>query len=92
MYVTWTSSDRPFGQSVNVYLNNLIIRCRVVQMDRPQTYIWMVQKHGVKASIRTAKFCPNGQYMFVSLDASKSMVQGCPNGQLRDVQVDLIPN
>ena len=77
---------------VNVYLDHPIIRSRVVQMDGPRTFIWMVQIHGVKASIWTAKFRPNGRYVFVYLDASKSTVQGRPNGRFRDVRVDVNPN
>ena len=53
-----TRPDRPFGLSVNLYLDHPIIRSRVVQMDGPSMCIWMVQIHGVKASIWTAKFCP----------------------------------
>ena len=66
-------------------------------MEGPHMCIWMVQIHGVKASIWTAKFRPNGQYMFVYLDVSKSTVQGrpngrSPNGRFRDVRVDVNPN
>ena len=71
-------------------------------MNGPVTYIWMVQIHGVKASIWMVEFCPNGQYVFVYLGASKSMAHMCPNGRspngrspngwYRDVLIDANPN
>ena len=66
-------------------------------MDGPCMCIWMVQIHCVKVSIWMAKFCPNGRYVFVYLDVSKSTVQGLPNGRspngrFRDVQGDINPN
>ena len=76
----WTSPDHPFGRSVNVNLDHLIIRSRVIQMDGPRTCIWMVQIHGIRASIWTAKFCPNEKFVIVYLNAFKSTVQGRPNG------------
>ena len=89
----WTSPDCPFGRSVNVYFDHPIICSRVVQMYSPYICIWMVQINSVKAFIWTANFCPNGWYLFVYLDASKSTVQGRPNGhslngRFRYVQVD----
>ena len=48
---------------------------------------------GVKVSIWTVEFGPNWRYVFVYLDASKTMSHVCPNGhstneQYRDVRVE----
>ena len=60
------------------------------QIDGPITYFWMVQIHGVKVSIWTVEFCPNRQYtyVFVYLDASKTLAHVRPIGRYRDVKVN----
>ena len=56
-------------------------------------YILMVQIHNVNVSIWTVEFCPNGLYLFVYLDASKTcaskwMVQGRPSGRQSKLTVN----
>ena len=58
-------------------------------MGGPHKCILMVQIHCVKATIWMAKFCLNGRYVLVYLDASKSKVQGRPNGRFTDVRVEV---
>ena len=67
------SSDRTLRQSDSMYLDHPIIR------SRPRTCIWMVQIHGVKASIGTAKFLPNGTSLYIWMRS---------NQRYRDVQMD----
>ena len=87
--------DRPNVQNLLVQMNDgQMDRLCHVNLDRPNRRRSngppMLRQFG-PSKCRTAKFRPNGQYVFVYLDASKLAVQGRPNGWFRDVRGDVNP-
>ena len=57
-------------------------------MDGPCTCIWMVQIHGVKASIWTASFVQI-DYRCLYKTVQGRPNEASPNGRFRDVRVDV---